>query len=180
MKMKQWETDLGLPPSPDLRDGALRMIAVAANYYWKNSANPTPTRNIRGQLEKVIKKYRRDGEALSKLTPDYVEERFLTTAIIDKLEKKRHDLQDARFYEGAAFHRSEFVFNLLLIWVACGGNLGSSHQDEKPSGPLIRYLMCACRLVMGEGVRAAETLQADIDDFKKKRIRRCGSQRCAD
>ena len=71
MKMKQWETDLELPPASSLRDDALRMLVVAANYYWKNSANPTPTRNASRELEKVIKKYRRDREALSQLTPGY-------------------------------------------------------------------------------------------------------------
>ena len=67
----------------DLRDGA-SMIEVAANNYWKNSANPTPTRNIRRQLEKLIEDLREAREGLSELAPGYVEE---LSGIIDSLEK---------------------------------------------------------------------------------------------
>ena len=72
----------------------------------------------------MIKNYRRDREGLSKLALDYVEELFRTGVIIDSLEKKRRDLQNADFYEGAAFHQRQLVFNLILIWVAYGGKAG--------------------------------------------------------
>jgi hypothetical protein len=173
MKMKQWETDLGLPPASNLRDDALRMLVVAANYFWKNRANPTPAGDSRRQLEqleKVIKNYRRDRERLSKLALDYVEELFLTGVIIDSLEKKRRDLQNARFYKGAAFNQRQLVFNLILIWVAYGGKAGHSRNplSRQVGGPLIRYLTFAWNLIVGQDARAAGTFRDYIRDFNKE------------
>ena len=76
---------------------------------------------------------------------------------------------DADFYEGAAFHQREFVLNALLIWGACGGDIGYSRNplSGKLPGPLIRYLTFACSLVMGEDASSAETLRDYIRDFKK-------------
>ena len=168
MKMKQWETDLGLPPASNSRDDALRMFVVAANYYWKNSANPTSTRDLKRQLEKSINNYRRAGACLSKLALGNVEELFLTGVIIDGLEKTRRDLLDvARCHDGAAFHRRQFIFDLLLIWVAYGNTSGQStdpYSGER-TGPLIRYLTFACRVVLGQSP-ADETLRDHIRDFK--------------
>ena len=77
----------GAPTASNLRDDALRMLVVAANYYWKNSANPTSARDSKRQLEKLINNYRRAGAGLSELALGNVEELFLTAVIIDSLEK---------------------------------------------------------------------------------------------
>ena len=51
-------------------------------------------------------------DTLSKLGPRFVEDLSKLKATIDAYQKQRHDLRYyADFYEGAPFHRRDFVLN---------------------------------------------------------------------
>jgi len=95
-------------------------------------------------------------------------------AVASKIQKKtaRRELVgcNSGFDNGAAFQRRELVLNLLLIWQSCGGETKSSRKTEsgEPSGPLIAFLMFGCGVVMDQQAPAAETLRADIKDFKNR------------
>ena len=165
------DLDALLPPGPKGRDHIFRMFEEAAHDYLKARANPTPVRDFRRRLAKLIDKLRADRDALCKLAPGYAEEISSITANIDVLDEKWRDLQyDADFYEGAPFHRRQLVLNLLLLWEACGPERepGSSRKKDtgEVTGPVIRYLTFACSLVM-KRTPDAETLRKDIYAFKE-------------
>ena len=137
MERKWRELDARLPPGPKGRDRVFRMFAAASNEYLKAMANPTPVKDLGAKWQRQSKHCRamKPEQACTWLRRGT----FQITAMIDDLQKQWRDLQYyADFYEGATFHRREFVFNLLLIWVACGGNWVSRNKLGKPSGPADR------------------------------------------
>ena len=67
--------------------------------------------------------------------------------------------------------RRRFVYTMLRLWDHCGGAITRSRYKGKPSNALMRFLTCACHLVMGDAAPGAESLVRYIKLYESGTLR---------
>ena len=104
-----------------------------------------------------------------KLRPHSDKQISQADGLIEAFEEDLGSLQPlAGYSKGAGANRLHFVWRAIQLWMLLTNGDTGFARGPGPGGPLIRFLIFACELVMGERPPAPETLAHYIKRFRKE------------
>ncbi len=183
-----------LPPGSKGRDVFHYLFSTAAHRYWSAVGN-SPTLQEKQQindLKKLLHGLRRLREKHKPRAPEFSVVPFKPlpgdrpsrlyfqatdphSKAIAAIRSVERDLllhiAHPRIDRRDPVERRRFVYTMLRLWEHCGGTVTRSRYKGKPSNALMRFLTCACRLVMGGDSPGAESLVHYIKLYRSGTLR---------
>jgi hypothetical protein len=151
---EQWAAiwSLGDDLSPDIQWPAVRQeIEQAGRDFWLMRANRTqrPPVDERDRLKRAL----RDVRKIQRALPDLASIAHL--AVVERdIENQLtvYEVWASKFFKSQAdAHKALLYYRLLLMWTELGGELQFSRDVyDKPTGPLVQFLMVALGAILGE------------------------------